>query len=138
MSIWSLIMERGLLTRTFPVEGGGPPQPLSSSVILHWIITRHGPLFTLALLCGLLGAVMLVFFLMHLWQVLQNKTTAESYRWQDVKDFINSPPEDDGSSSGDAGAAAANAPGEGAPAWNRQLHQQVCCSLSSSSFILGC
>jgi len=82
------IYSRELTTKTY-TNNAGEVVHFSWSILTHWLLTRFPIIFALNLLCLLLGLVMIAFWGMHMWQVIQNKTTNETFKWSDVREYVS-------------------------------------------------
>eukprot|EP00742_Colponemidia_sp_Colp-10_P007228 GILJ01007768.1.p1 GENE.GILJ01007768.1~~GILJ01007768.1.p1 ORF type:complete len:397 (+),score=35.23 GILJ01007768.1:43-1233(+) len=62
--------------------------PATPTVIVQYMIYHYGPIIFMTFLCLVMGAVLFLFFVHHLYIAAQNTTTNERYKWSELYDSL--------------------------------------------------
>lgn len=81
----SEVQNNGLLTATFVNKATGQQVPAGWRVVFQYLMYQHGPIMAVGLLCVVMGCVLSAFTGYHLWLLVANTTTNETFKWKDAE-----------------------------------------------------
>jgi len=85
--IWGELDTRGVLESTFTSGGNQVVGGQAPLLLIRWTLIYFPILSMLVLFLGIITIALAAFFGYHMYLIYQNKTTYETYKWQDYEDY---------------------------------------------------
>eukprot|EP00698_Gefionella_okellyi_P010774 TRINITY_DN281_c0_g1_i1.p1 TRINITY_DN281_c0_g1~~TRINITY_DN281_c0_g1_i1.p1 ORF type:complete len:357 (-),score=50.60 TRINITY_DN281_c0_g1_i1:39-1079(-) len=85
-AIAGVCVRQSLFTATYTDPATGQRIGASFHVILQYLMMQYPGLISTTLYCTLLGLVLFLFTMFHVYLILRNTTTNESFKWDDAQE----------------------------------------------------